>query len=249
MIVIKSELEIEKLRRAGKIVAFAHEEIKKQIKPGMSTYDIDKIAADVVLSHGATLAFKGYAGFPGNNCVSVNEEVVHGIPSKKRIVQEGDIVSVDIGSYIDGYFGDAARTYAVGKVSKEAKQLIKVTRESFFKGLEFAKVGYRLSDISHAIQSHCEKYGFSIVRDYVGHGIGRKLHEPPQIPNFGRSGRGPRLQKGMVLAIEPMVNMGSYEVKTLEDLWTVVTVDKSLSSHYENTIVITEGEPEILTTV
>jgi methionyl aminopeptidase len=249
MIVIKSDLEIEKLRKAGKIVAFAHEEIKKQIKPGMSTYDIDKIATDVVLSHGATLAFKGYAGFPGNNCISVNEEVVHGIPSKKRIVQDGDIVSVDIGSYIDGYFGDAARTYAVGKVSEEAKRLIEVTRESFFKGLEFAKVGYRLSDISHAIQSHCEKHGFSIVRDYVGHGIGRKLHEPPQIPNFGRSGRGPRLQKGMVLAIEPMVNMGSYEVKTLEDLWTVVTVDKSLSSHYENTIVITEGEPEILTTV
>ena len=249
MIVIKSDLEIEKLRKAGKIVAHAHEAIKNQIQPGMSTYDIDKIAADVVSSHGATLAFKGYAGFPGNNCVSVNEEVVHGIPSKKRIVQDGDIVSVDIGSYIDGYFGDAARTYAVGKVSEEAKQLIKVTRESFFKGLEFAKVGYRLSDISHAIQSHCEKHGFSIVRDYVGHGIGRKLHEPPQIPNFGRSGRGPRLQKGMVLAIEPMVNMGSYEVKTLEDLWTVVTVDKSLSSHYENTIVITEGEPEILTTV
>ena len=249
MIVIKSELEIEKLRKAGKIVAYAHEEIKKQMKPGMSTYDIDKIATDVVLSHGATLSFKGYAGFPGNNCVSVNEEVVHGIPTKKRIVQNGDIVSVDIGSYIDGYFGDAARTYAVGEVSEEANQLIKVTRESFFKGLEFAKVGYRLSDISHAIQSHCEKYGFSIVRDYVGHGIGRKLHEPPQIPNFGRSGRGPRLQKGMVLAIEPMVNMGGYEVKTLEDLWTVVTVDKSLSSHYENTIVITEGEPEILTTV
>lgn len=247
MIVIKSKLEIEKLRVAGKIVAKAHEAIKNNIKAGMSTYEIDQIAADEILKHGAKLAFKGYGGFPGNNCISINEEVVHGIPSKKRIIKDGDIVSVDIGSYIDGYYGDAARTIIVGEASEKAKKLVKVTRESFFKGIEFAKVGYRLSDISHAIQKHCEEHGFSIVRDYVGHGIGKKLHEAPQIPNFGRPGRGPRLQEGMVLAIEPMVNMGSHEVKTLKDDWTVVTVDKSLSAHYENTIVITDGEPEILT--
>lgn len=247
MIVIKSKLEIEKLRVAGKIVAKAHEAIRNNIKPGMSTYEIDQIAADEILKHGAKLAFKGYGGFPGNNCISINEEVVHGIPSKKRIIEDGDIVSVDIGSYIDGYYGDAARTIVVGDASEKAKKLVKVTKESFFKGIEYAKVGYRLSDISHAIQEHCEKHGFSIVRDYVGHGIGKKLHEAPQIPNFGRPGRGPRLQKGMVLAIEPMVNMGGHEVKTLKDDWTVVTVDKSLSAHYENTIVITDGEPEILT--
>ncbi len=249
MIIIKSELEIEKLRKAGKIVGLAHEAIKNNIKAGMSTYEIDQIASQVILKHGAKLGFKGYGGFPGNNCVSVNDEVVHGIPSKHRIVKEGDIVSVDLGSYIDGFYGDAARTHAIGKVSDETQKLIDVTRESFFEGLKFAKVGYRLSDISHAIQEHCEKNGFSIVRDYVGHGVGRNLHEPPQIPNFGRPGRGPRLQKGMVLAIEPMVNMGSFEVKTLADKWTVVTIDGSYSAHYENTIAITDGEPEILTMV
>ncbi|MDM8533337.1 type I methionyl aminopeptidase [Clostridiaceae bacterium HSG29] len=249
MIIIKSELEIEKLRKAGKIVALAHEAIKNNIKAGMSTYEIDQIASQMILKHGAKLGFKGYGGFPGNNCVSVNDEVVHGIPSKHRIVKEGDIVSVDLGSYIDGFYGDAARTHAIGKVSDETQKLIDVTRESFFEGLKFAKVGYRLSDISHAIQEHCEKNGFSIVRDYVGHGVGRNLHEPPQIPNFGRPGRGPRLQKGMVLAIEPMVNMGSFEVRTLADKWTVVTIDGSYSAHYENTIAITDGEPEILTMV
>ena len=249
MIIIKSELEIEKLRKAGKIVALAHEAIKNNIKAGMSTYEIDQIASQEILKHDAKLGFKGYGGFPGNNCVSVNDEVVHGIPSKHRIVKEGDIVSVDLGSYIDGFYGDAARTHAIGKVSDETQKLIDVTRESFFEGLKFAKVGYRLSDISHAIQEHCEKNGFSIVRDYVGHGVGRNLHEPPQIPNFGRPGRGPRLQKGMVLAIEPMVNMGSFEVKTLADKWTVVTIDGSYSAHYENTIAITDGEPEILTMV
>ena len=249
MIIIKSELEIEKLRKAGKIVAYAHEEIRKNIKPGMSTYEIDQIAVKEILKHGAQLGFKGYGGFPGNNCVSVNEEVVHGIPSKNRIVKSGDIVSVDLGSYIDGFYGDAARTHAIGEVSEEVQKLIDVTRESFFEGIKFAKVGYRLSDISNAIQVHCEKNGFSIVRDYVGHGVGRNLHEPPQIPNFGRPGRGPRLQKGMVLAIEPMVNMGSFKVRTLNDHWTVVTVDNSYSAHYENTIVITDGEPEILTTL
>jgi len=249
MIIIKSELEIEKLRKAGRIVGLAHEAIKNNIKAGMSTYEIDQIASQVILKHGAKLGFKGYGGFPGNNCVSVNDEVVHGIPSKHRIVKEGDIVSVDLGSYIDGFYGDAARTHAIGKVSEETQKLIDITRESFFEGLKFAKVGYRLSDISHAIQEHCEKNGFSIVRDYVGHGVGRDLHEPPQIPNFGRPGRGPRLQKGMVLAIEPMVNMGSFEVKTLANKWTVVTIDGSYSAHYENTIAITDGEPEILTMV
>ncbi|MGM0379634.1 MAG: type I methionyl aminopeptidase [Bacillota bacterium] len=247
MIEIKNQIEIEKMRKAGKIVHEAHKAIKKAIKPGMSTYDIDQIGKKEVQKHGAKLAFKGYGGFPGNICVSVNEEVVHGIPSKEKIIRSGDIVSVDIGSYIGGYYGDAARTHAVGEVSKKAKDLIEVTKQSFFEGIKFAKVGNRLSDISHAIQKYCEKHGFSIVRNYVGHGIGRKLHEPPQIPNFGKPGRGPRLQKGMVLAIEPMVNIGDYKVKTLKDNWTVVTIDNSLSSHYENTIVITDAEPEIIT--
>lgn len=249
MISIKSEREIGKLREAGKIVALAHKAIEKCIKPGMSTYEIDQIAKEEVLKHGATLAFKDYQGFPGNICISINEVVVHGIGTKDRIIKDGDIVSVDIGSYIDGYYGDAARTHVIGNATEEAKKLVKVTEESFFKGIEYAKVGYRLSDISHAIQKHCEDNGFSIVRDYVGHGVGTKLHEAPQIPNYGRPGRGPRLQKGMVLAIEPMVNIGGHEVRTLKDNWTVVTIDKSLSSHFENTIVITDDEPVILTKI
>jgi methionyl aminopeptidase len=249
MIIIKSDYEIEKMRKAGKIVALAHEAIANNIKVGMSTLELDKIAEDVILSHGAKAAFKGYGGFPGNICVSINEEVVHGIPSDNRIIKDGDIVSVDIGSYIDGYYGDAARTFAVGNVSDKAKELIEVTRESFFEGLKFCKVGNKLSDVSHAIQTYNESYGFSVVRNYVGHGIGTSLHEDPQIPNYGKPNRGPKLQKGMVLAIEPMINIGSYETKTLRDNWTVVTKDKSLSAHYENTIVITDDEPEILTLI
>lgn len=249
MIIIKSDYEIEKMRKAGKIVALAHEAIAENIKVGMSTLELDKIAEEVILGHGAKAAFKGYGGFPGNICVSINEEVVHGIPSDNRIIQDGDIVSVDIGSYIDGYYGDAARTFAVGDVSEKAKKLIEVTQESFFEGLKFCKVGNKLSDVSHAIQKYNEEHGFSVVRNYVGHGIGTSLHEDPQIPNYGKPNRGPTLEKGMVLAIEPMINIGGYETKTLRDNWTVVTKDKSLSAHYENTIVITTGEPEILTLI
>lgn len=247
MIIIKSKQEIAKMKEAGQIVAKAHAAVKKHLKVGMTTYEIDQIAKEEVLRHDATLAFKGYGGFPGNVCISINEEVVHGIPSKKRKIKDGDIVSVDIGAYKGGYYGDAARTHAVGKASDEALDLIQVTKDSFFKGIEFASVGNRLSDISHAIQEYCESRGYSVVRKYVGHGIGRNLHEDPQIPNYGPAGRGPRLKPGMVLAIEPMVNIGSYDVITLEDHWTVVTVDKKLSAHYEHTIVITEGAPEILT--
>jgi len=192
-------------------------------------------------------AFKGYGGFPGSACVSVNEEVVHGIPSKKRILREGDIVSVDIGCIYKGYNSDAARTYGVGKISEEAQRLIDAARESFFEGLKFCKVGYRLSDVSHAIQKRVEEDGFGVIRDFVGHGIGRELHEDPQIPNYGKPGRGPRLAKGMVLAIEPMISEGTYEVEVLLDNWTAVTADGKLAAHYENTVVITDGEPELLT--
>ena len=194
-----------------------------------------------------TPTFKGYGGFPGAACVSINEEIVHGIPSKDRMLKEGDIVSVDVGSTWKHYVSDAARTYPVGEISEDAMKLIKVTEESFFKGIEFAKVGYRLSDISHAVQKHAEGAGFGVIRDYVGHGVGRNLHEDPQIPNYGDPGKGPRLQEGMALAIEPMIVQGSYETETLLNDWTVVTVDGGLSAHYENTIVINDGEPELLT--
>lgn len=247
MIIIKSKSEIAKMREAGRIVAEAHKAVENQLAVGMSTYEIDQIAKDVVIANDATLAFKGYHGFPGNICISINEEVVHGIPSKKRKLKNGDIVSIDIGAYKGGYYGDAARTFIVGTPSDESKKLVDITRESFYKGLEFATVGNRLSDISHAIQKYCESNGYSVVRKFVGHGIGKDLHEDPQIPNYGPAGRGPRLREGMVLAIEPMVNIGTYDVKILEDNWTVVTRDGKLSAHYENTIVITDGAPEILT--
>ena len=191
--------------------------------------------------------FKGYCGFPASACVSINEEVVHGIPDKKRILKEGDIVSVDVGSTYKGYVSDAARTYPVGKVSDIAQKLMDATRDSFFAGLEFCKVGYRLSDISHAIQVKAESEGFSVIRDFVGHGVGQEMHEEPQIPNYGKAGRGPRLAKGMVFAIEPMICEGGYDVRTLSNDWTVVTLDGKLSAHYENTVVITDGEPELLT--
>ena len=248
MIVLKSPREIELMRRAGEITALALEEIEKHVKPGITTIELDKIAEELILSHDATPAFKGYRGFPASICASINEEVVHGIPGLRRL-QDGDIISIDIGAVFQGYYGDAARTFPVGQVSEDALRLIDVTRQSFFEGIAFAKQGYRLSDISHAIQTYVERHNYSVVRDYVGHGIGQNMHEDPQIPNYGPPGKGPRLKAGMTLAIEPMVNMGGFEVYTLKNKWTVVTSDGSLSAHYENTIVITDGEPEILTMI
>lgn len=246
MIILKSSHEVEIMKKAGKIVAEVHEKLKEVIQPGITTQDLDKIAEEYILKSGAKPAFKGYGGFPASICTSINEEVVHGIPGP-RILQEGDIISIDIGAIVDGYYGDSAKTHPVGKVSHEAERLIKVTKDCFYAGLIFAKEGYRLSDISHAIQKHVEDNGFSVVRDYVGHGIGQNMHEDPPIPNFGRPGKGPRLKQGMLLAIEPMVNQGTFHVKTLKDNWTVVTLDRKLSAHYEHTIAITHGEPEILT--
>ncbi|MDN5302069.1 MAG: methionyl aminopeptidase [Thermoanaerobacteraceae bacterium] len=246
MIILKSQREIEIMKKAGRIVALTLEKIKQALKPGITTGELDQIAEEFILSQGAYPTFKGYRGFPAAICTSINEEVVHGIPGL-RTLKDGDIISIDVGASIEGYNGDAARTFAVGNVTKEAMNLIEATRESFFQGLAFAKQGFRLSDISHAIQTYVEGRGYSVVRDYVGHGIGRKMHEDPQIPNYGLPHRGPRLKRGMTLAIEPMVNAGGYEVYTLENRWTVVTKDGSLSAHYENTIAITDSEPEILT--
>lgn len=246
MIYIKTEREIEKMREASKILIDTHEYAKQLVVPGITTGEIDQKIDQFIRQRGGIPATKGYGGFPKSLCLSINEEVVHGIPGK-RIIQEGDIVSVDIVVKYDGYYSDAARTLAAGKISENAERLIEVTKQSFFEGIKYAKEGYRLFDISNAIQTFVEAQGFSIVRDYVGHGIGKSMHEDPQIPNFGPANRGPRLKKGMVLAIEPMVNEGVFQVRTLGDDWTVVTSDGKLSAHYENTIVITDGEPEILT--
>lgn len=247
MIIIKSPSEIEFMRKAGKVVAQTHAEIKKMIRPGITTLELDRIAEEYILKSGAIPSFKGYNGFPASICASVNEQVVHGFPSNRKL-KEGDIISVDIGATLDGFVGDSAKTYAVGEIDDEAKKLIEVTRQSFYDGIYFAVNGNRLSDISNAIQTTVESNGFSVVVDYVGHGIGRQMHEDPPIPNYGKPGRGPRLQAGMVLAIEPMVNQGTYEVDTLQDNWTVVTLDRKLSAHYEHTIAINqEGPPEILT--
>ena len=247
MIIIKSDSEIELMRESGKVTGYILKELENLVKPGLSTADVNHFVEKTIRDAGMIPTFLGYGGFPASACVSVNEEVVHGIPDKKRILREGDIVSVDVGSTYKGYVSDAARTYAVGKVSEEAQHLIDATRDSFFAGLEFCKVGCRLSDISHAIQASAEGEGFSVIRDYVGHGVGQQMHEDPQIPNFGRAGRGPRLAKGMVFAIEPMICEGTYDVRTLSNDWTVVTLDGKLSAHYENTVVITDGEPELLT--
>ena len=247
MIIIKSEEEIELMRISGKVTAFILRELESFIRPGISTADIDKFVENTIRSNGMIPTFKGYGGFPASACVSINEEVVHGIPDKRRILKEGDIVSVDVGSTYKGYVSDAARTYPVGTVSDIAKKLMDTTRESFFAGLEYCKVGNRLSDISHAIQVRAESDGFSVIRDFVGHGVGQNMHEDPQIPNYGKSGRGPRLAKGMVFAIEPMIYEGTYDVETLSNDWTVVTLDGKLSAHYENTVVITDGEPQLLT--
>ncbi len=244
---IKTAREIELMREAGRLLEIVHDELAKAIKPGISTWEIDRLGEELIRSFGCTPNFLHYNGYPASICVSVNDEVVHGIPSKKRILQEGDIVSLDAGLIYKGYHSDAARTHAVGEISPEAKKLIEVTRQSFFEGIKYAKAGNHLNDISKAIGAYAESFGYGVVRDLVGHGIGTKLHEDPQIPNFAQRRRGIRLMPGMTLAIEPMINMGRPEVCWLDDDWTVVTDDESLSAHYENTILITDGEPEILT--
>ena len=247
MITIKSKSEIEKMRLACKITGEVLKELEKHIKPGVTTKQLDKIALNYIVSRGAKPSFLNYNGFPGSICASRNDEVVHGIPSTNVKLVEGDIISIDVGAYIDGFHGDAARTFPVGKVSDEAMRLIEVTKESFFEGIKYAVHGGKLGDISAAIQEHVEKNGFSVVRDLVGHGIGKNLHEDPNVPNFGKAGKGVKLASGMTLAIEPMVNAGEYDVCVLEDDWTVVTEDGSLSAHYENTILITKDKCEILT--
>ena len=247
MVSIKSQSEIALMREAGKLLARTHEELKNAIRPGMSTLEIDKLGEKIIRGFGCIPSFLNYNGFPASICVSVNDEVVHGIPSKDRILMEGDIVSLDAGLIYKGYHADAARTYGVGKISSNAQKLIDVTKQSFFEGIKMAKDGNHLHDISNAIADYCESFGYGVVRDLVGHGIGKDLHEDPQIPNFRQRRRGIKLSKGMTLAIEPMINEGTYEVAWLDDDWTVVTDDGTLSAHYENTILITDGEPEILT--
>lgn len=244
---IKSKREIELMRESCRLLAIVHKAMEEAIKPGISTLDIDRLGEKMIRELGCVPNFKNYHGYPASICVSVNDEVVHGIPSKHRILQEGDIVSLDAGLIYKGYHSDAARTHAVGKISSEAKQLIDVTRQSFFEGIKMAKAGNHLYDISNAIDAYVSKFGYGIVRDLVGHGIGTQLHEDPQIPNFAQKKRGLKLQPGMTLAIEPMINIGRADVEWLDDDWTVVTEDGSLSAHYENTILITDGEPEILT--
>jgi len=248
VIIIKSDMEIEYMRNAGRVVAETLAMLEKVIKPGITTAEIDKLAEEFIVSRGAKPSFKGYGGFPASICASVNDIVIHGFPSD-RVLKDGDIISVDCGAILNGYHGDAARTFPVGNISDKAQKLIDVTKESFFKGIEKATVGNRLTDISAAVQKHVESFGYSVVRDFVGHGIGRSLHEDPQVPNYGAAGKGPKLVQGMVLAIEPMVNIGSYKVKIKPDGWTVVTSDGSLSAHYENTVAITTNGPEILTLI
>jgi methionyl aminopeptidase len=246
MIICKSETELKLMRKAGRIVAETHRLLAKSIQPGITTKELDKIAEDYIHSQGAVPSFKGYNGFPASICASVNDELVHGIPGQRKL-NEGDIISIDIGAQYQGYHGDSAWTYPVGKVSDTALKLLEVTERSLYAGLELAKPNVRLFTLSHAIQKCIEDEGFSVVREYVGHGIGADLHEEPQIPNYGLPERGPRLRQGMVLAIEPMVNVGERFVKTLEDNWTVVTVDGSICSHFEHTIAITADGFEILT--
>ena len=248
-IYIKSKSEIELMRQAGRITAGARTIARQAVAAGVSTKQIDKLVHEYIVKSGAKPTFKGYGGFPGSACISVNDEVIHGIPGK-RIIRSGDIVSLDVGATYKGFVGDCAGTFPCGEISEEAKKLIEVTRQSFFEGIKYARVGYRVSDISAAIQEYVESHGFSVVREYVGHGVGRQLHEAPEVPNYRTERRtrpDPRLVKGMTLAIEPMVNAGGCAIRVLSDDWTVVTQDGSLSAHYENTIAITDGEPEILT--
>ena len=246
MITLKSSHEIQLMRRAGSITAAARALAGAMVKPGVSTKEIDKAVEQFIRKEGAVPSFLGYHGYPGSSCISVNDEVIHGIPGN-RVLQDGDIVSVDVGAFIGGFHGDCAATFPCGQVSQEALDLIQVTRESFFYGIKQAKEGKRVQDISAAIQSYVEERGYSIVREFVGHGIGTQMHESPEIPNYGTAGRGARLLRGMTLAIEPMVNAGKAPVMQLSDGWTVKTQDGKLSAHYENTVLITDGEPEILT--
>ena len=247
MIIIKSDSEIEMMKVPAKLTAEIMRDLEGFIKPGISTHNINKFIEQRILKGGMKPAFKGYGDFPASACVSPNEVVVHGIPSKRIILQEGDIVSVDAGAIYKGWYSDMARTYPVGKISEDAERLIRVTRESFFEGLKYCRPGNYLSDVSHAIQERAEYDGFGVIRDYVGHGVGQNLHEQPEVPNYGRPGRGPKLKKGMVIAIEPMISMGTYEVEVLDDEWTAVTTDGKYAAHYENTVVITDGEPEVIT--
>lgn len=246
MITCKSDRELAYMRDAGRVVARTHAELARAVKVGLPTLELDRLAEDFIIKEGGRPAFKGLYGFPYTICSSVNEEVVHGFPGLRKL-ENGDIISIDIGAEINGYYGDSAVTYPVGDVSSEALALLRATEESLYKGIEKALVGNRLSDISNAVQTCAESYGYSVVRDYVGHGIGKLPHEEPQVPNFGKPNRGPRLKAGMTLAIEPMINLGTYEVKTLSNNWTVVTLDAKLSAHFEHTIAITDDIPEILT--
>ena len=246
MITLKSAHEIELMRRAGKITAAARALAREMVKPGVTTQQIDKAVFHFIREQGAIPSFLHYNGYPASVCISVNDEIIHGIPGK-RVLREGDIVSVDVGAYIGGYHGDCAGTYPCGQVSDEALRLIRVTQDSFFEGLKFAREGYRLSDISHAVQTFVEANGYSVVREYVGHGIGRNMHEAPEVPNYGKPGHGPRLLRGMTLAVEPMVNAGTAAIKQMPDGWTVKTADGKYAAHYENTILITAGDPELLT--
>ena len=243
---IKSGREIELMREAGRILAQVHEDLGKMLKPGISTLDIDRAGERMIRAYGCVPSFKNYNGYPASICVSVNDEVVHGIPNKHRLLKEGDIVSLDAGVIYNGYHSDAARTYAIGKVGPEVQQLIQVTKECFYEGIKHARAGNHLNDISLAIQTYAEHFGYGVVRDLVGHGVGKALHEDPEVPNFSQKRKGIRLRPGMTLAIEPMINMGRADVVWLDDNWTVVTDDGSLSAHYENTILITDGDPEIL---
>ena len=255
MVTIKTDREIQLMRDAGRLTAEVMELGGSLIKPGVSTKEIDDRLYKFIKKHNATPSFLNYYGYPGTACISINDEVIHGIPSGNRIIADGDIVSIDVGVLLNGYHGDMARTFCAGNVSEEARKLIEVTKQSFFEGLKFAKPGFRISDISRAIQTYAESFGYGIVRDYVGHGVGTNLHEDPEVPNYvaprslaaGRTN--PRLVAGMTIAIEPMINQGTYEVKVMPDGWTVKTLDGKLSAHYENTVLITNGEPEILTTV
>ena len=254
MVTIKSKKEIELMREACKVVALTHNEIEKNIKPGMTTAELDQIVEKTMKKYGAISAEKGYnpgikgvPPYPASACISINDEVIHGIPSNKRIIQDGDIVSIDLVSLKNGFHGDAARTYLVGNVSKDAKRLVEVTKQAFFEGIKYAKKGNRIGDVSHAIGEYVKSQGYSVVREFEGHGIGRQMHEAPEIPNYGKAGRGIRLEPGMTLAIEPMVIQGKPNILQLDDGWTIITEDGSLAAHYENTILITENEPELLT--
>lgn len=246
MITIKSPYEIECMRAAGKVCGLALDAAGEMIKPGVTTRDVDMTVRKVIAEHHMKPSFLGYGGFPAAACVSVNDEVIHGIPGSK-VIKDGDLVKVDVGAIYKGYHGDTARTFICGKASEEAERLVAVTRQSFYEGIKFAREGHKLTDISHAIQAYCEENGYSVVRKFVGHGVGAELHEDPEVPNFGEPGHGPRLRAGMTIAIEPMVNAGTYGVRVLSDGWTVLTIDHKLSAHYEHTVLITDGDPVLLT--